>query len=131
MLDLGHDAGVSGFNWESIPLRAALPLTEDDFWKSRGPVPVRAGCRRSFARLHLRRQAILRLADGTMLAGYTTDISRKGLGLLSPVQLFPKDGVVVRVAGSRDIRVDIVRCRRLAPGSYACGAVFGRQRRQY
>ena len=124
MLGFDHDPGASPLDWESIELRAALPSEASDFFERHGPVPVHADSRRGYARLYLRQQAVIRLSDGTRLAGYTTDVSRKGIGFLSPVQLFPKDRLSIRVANSRDLPIEVVRCRRLESNCYRCGATF-------
>jgi hypothetical protein len=124
MLDIDDDAKLAPFDWESIPLKPQLPKSFSDFFSRTGPCPVHATSKRSYARLYLRRHAILTRPDGPDLAVYTLDVSHKGIGILTPVQLLPMHFCFLRLATTGAIPLEIVRCRRVDHQYYVCGATF-------
>ena len=126
MLAVGDDPLVAPFDWNALALKTQLPAEWRDFFAQRGDVPRHPQCQRRYARRYLRTQAILRRADGAALGVYTGDLSRTGLRLLAPVQLFPHDRCVLQLPGSDEYALQIVRCRRFAPQCYECGAQFTR-----
>jgi hypothetical protein len=79
--------------------------------------------RRSFHRFYFRGKGVLQWR-GETLGIYTTDLSRKGMGLLAPLQLFPMERVNLRMSDGRECQLEIVRCRRVGNGCYECGARF-------
>ena len=120
MLDLGDATKISDL-WQSIASQAALPVTPEDFFGKVGP--KRGDEQRAFERHYLRCQAILRRECETH-AIYMKDCSRTGMGLVSPVQLFPRERVQLWMSQQRSYSLEIIRCRRLRPKCYECGAIF-------
>src|SRR5690606_4014590 len=126
MLERSDDPRLGLLEWEALEPKPQIPSNLNDFFKRRGPGGIHADCRRRYARLYLRRPAILQRQDGTRLAAYSIDVSRTGIGLLSPVQMLPGDVCSVRLPETRWIPIQVMRCRRLARQAYVCGAVFER-----
>jgi hypothetical protein len=122
MLGLG-DATTLAARWEGASVRAVLVEAEGDFLTKTGIEASPHAYPRSYDRYYYRTKALL-TRDGTTLAVYVKDISRMGIGLISPVQLFPCDRVELIVSEQRRYTLDVVRCRRLAANCYCCGATF-------
>jgi hypothetical protein len=123
MLDHGHETSVIAALWEQAELRTRLPERHDGDPGRQGPTPRRYDCRRGYHRFYLRGKAIV-VRNGALLGVYTKDVSRKGFGLLSPQQLFPKEQVELHAANGQDYRLQIVRCRRIDERCYECAASF-------
>jgi hypothetical protein len=123
MLEQCHEPGVTCAAWESAELRAELPADESDFFARRGPLPVHPESRRAYPRFYLRGKAVLDHA-GAALGVYTVDVSRQGIRFYSPVQLLPKDRPLLILASGKELRLEIVRCRRRDERCYDCGATF-------
>jgi hypothetical protein len=68
----------------------------------------------------MRGKAVLK-RGGTTLGIYTVDLSRQGIGILSPVPLLPKERVQVQLAAVK-LTLEIARCRRLGDNCFLCGA---------
>ena len=62
--------------------------------------------------------------DEMKLGCYTMDVSRQGIGLLSPVQLLPLDRVQLHLPNGSELPLEIARCRRVDRGCFDCGARF-------
>ena len=120
MLDLG-DAKKIGDLWQSTASQAALPATPEDFFGKVGP--KRTHEQRAYERHYMRCQAILRRECETH-AIYMKDCSRRGMGLISPVQLFPRERVQLWMSQQRSYSLEIIRCRRIRPKCYECGTIF-------
>jgi len=120
MLGTCHEAIADAGPWESLPLRANVP--SHDFFDRTGRIPNHPDERRGFVRYYFRRRAVLIYRQQRM-AGLTVDMSRIGMGLISPVQLFPMQSVDV-VLPDRTIALRVVRCQRLGERCYRCGCDF-------
>ena len=127
MLDVGAEAGVTALaapaEWGEIPSRAEVPRDLEGYFNREGPTPSCLDESRALHRFYLRQRAVLE-ADGKLHAGYTRDVSRSGMGLISPVQLFPLEEVQIWLPERAAINLRVVRCERLDDRCYACGAVF-------
>jgi hypothetical protein len=123
MLDIGHERNVIEDSWELVEREVRLPVGEADFLAVKGPAPRHVHTKRRFHRFYFRGKAILYHQD-SMLGAYSKDVSREGIGLLSPVQLFPKVRVQLRVTGNQLLNLEIARCRRVGENCYECGAKF-------
>ncbi len=88
-----------------------------------GPLPPAEPERRRFTRFYLWRRAILQ-REGQRLAGYAKDVSKSGIRVICPVQLFPGDEVRVTLENGPTVEISVCRCRRLADDCYECGAEF-------
>lgn len=123
MLD-GSDQGIlTADPWSAATLKARLPDEYDDFLERQGPTPCHFDSRRSFHRFYLRQKAIL-TRDGDVLGVFTKDVSRRGFGILSPVQLLPKERVELKLPDGRTYHLEVARCRRVDAGCYDCGTRF-------
>ena len=125
MLEIGHTRAVTEASWSRLPSRVQLPVSQEEFFALRGPLPVHPESRRRFHRFYLRGLAILRY-QGHEYAGYAKDISRMGLGFYSPIQLFPCDEVTILMPEREPILAEVTRCLRIGNACYECGTVFAR-----
>ena len=113
--------------WASLESKAELPTTPEEFFAKTGATATEdqraAEDHRAFARHYLRSQVILRREAETH-AVYTKDCSRTGIGLISPVQLYPRQRIQLWMAPQRRILLRVIRCRRIRPNCYECGTIF-------
>jgi len=109
--------------WSCLLLQAALPVSEEEYFAPTGPLPKNFECQRAFVRHYLRCKAILR-RNGQKCAVYLKDCSRTGMGVISPIQMFPKERVLLWKDLERSFHLEIARCRKLGPSCYECGTVF-------
>jgi len=79
--------------------------------------------RRQYHRYYLRSKALLKRGD-TTIGGYTKDISRQGVCLLSPLQLLPKERVKLTLPNGAAYSLQVVRCRRVFDNCFECGTRF-------
>lgn len=120
MLDFSHAAEI-GDLWEKIESKAALPTTPEEFFGKSGLKPLEE--HRAFVRHYLRCQGILR-RDSETHAVYMKDCSRTGMGLVSPVQIFPRERIQLWMNPQRSYSLEIIRCRRISANCYECGTIF-------
>jgi hypothetical protein len=93
------------------------------FMEPRGPMPIHYDNQRSYHRHYLRGKALLK--QGTTLLGiYAKDVSRKGIGFLSPMQLLPLEQVQMKLPDGTQLNLQITRCHRIEAECYECGAKF-------
>jgi PilZ domain len=113
--------------WAAAKVRVKLPmLTAKYFFEPKGPMPSHTSSRRSFHRFYMRSKAVL-LQDTTIYGAYTTDVSRQGIGFLSPRQLMPKSKWTLKLPGGNEYELIVTRCRRESDNCYACGGRFATQ----
>lgn len=93
-----------------------------EFFGAKGAGPVVHDNKRTYHRYYMRSRAIVKRGTA-LLGGYTKDISRKGVGFLSPVPLMPKERVILRVR-TTELSLEITRCRRIDKGCFECGGRF-------
>jgi hypothetical protein len=123
MLDQNLSAQLVDDPWTSISMRAALPCTEEVYFGSSGATPTSPDSRRRYRRLRVRGKAAVQRGSET-LGAYASDVSPIGIGFFSPVQLFPKERVVVTIEDGEPSELVITRCRRVRPRCYSCGGTF-------
>lgn len=139
MLGVDHASGVIPAAWLAAPERARLPPGESEraFFSASGPVPGCFDSRRVHHRFYFRRRALLVSKDGPVCRGrpagadrvwgvFACDISRSGVSLLCPRQLYPDETATLAVFGESRAELLIERCRRLDRGCYRCGGRFTR-----
>ena len=107
--------------WGTLESQAELPVPADEFFSKSGQ--KRQVNPREFERHYLRCQAILR-RDLEQHAIYMKDCSRAGMGLVSPVQLFPRERIQVWMNPQRSYSLEVTRCRRIRAHCYECGTIF-------
>jgi hypothetical protein len=122
MLDIAHDKQLIDELWESAATKVQLSDSLRQFMEQQGAMPVFHDNRRAYHRYFMRGKAVVLRGDAT-LAAYTKDVSRQGIGFLSPVQLLPKERVRLRVPKAQ-LSLEIARCRRVDQGCFECGARF-------
>jgi hypothetical protein len=123
MLDLNLSASVSDQLWSTLPVRAKLPLDENDFLQGNDKKVDPHDARRRFRRVRVRGRAALRHKD-KFYGVYTIDVSPMGMSFFSPFQLFPKEVVELTFDEYDKLTVEIRRCRRNGDECYMCGGVF-------
>jgi hypothetical protein len=109
--------------WDAAESKAALPTSAEEFFAASGPQPEHTNCSRAHERYYLRCRAIIK-HDCQTHAVYLQDCSRTGMGLLSPVQLFPRQRIQMWMDNQRSYQLEVTRCRRIGPNCYECGTVF-------
>jgi hypothetical protein len=122
MLDQDHDVKVFDQAWERLPVRAPDPIGGDFDGSHEPPQSFE---KRKFVRLRCQGRAILE-RELEHLAVYVVDLSRTGIGIISPVQLFPSE-LVELATPDRRLPLRVVRCIRLGPDCYHCGCRFQRR----
>lgn len=124
MLGLSDEARVVAELWAAADVTLELSDAEaETFFAPSGPLPTYLNDRRGFQRFYLRSKGILKLGDMT-LGVYTKDVSRQGIGFLSPWQLLPKERLRLLMPNGIEYEFRISRCQRLRHGCYCCGGVF-------
>lgn len=123
MLELFAAVGMNAQMWESLSSRAALPCTSETYFLPNGSAAPHGECGRQYRRFQVREKGVI-ARDGRYHAIYIKDASRKGIGFLSPVQLFPGERVPLLLAEPGLIELEVRRCRRQRAKSYECGCVF-------
>lgn len=109
--------------WEATASKVELPdALKATFFNAQGPAPLFHDNRRTYHRFFLRGKAVLTRGD-SMIGAYTKDVSRQGVGFLSPVPLLPKERVKLRVPAA-ELSLEVARCRRLDSNCFECGARF-------
>src|SRR3972149_8402739 len=126
MLDISHERGVTTEPWDAAETKVDLPDGIDrDFFGPRGPFPIYQdqGNKRTFHRFYLRTKAVVKRREWT--AGtYTKDVSRQGVGFLSPVQLLPKERIHLQLPNGTEFKLEVTRGRRIGEDCFDCGARF-------
>jgi PilZ domain len=123
MLGRGNEQKLIDELWECAAQKAKLPeAMSKDFFTRRGAMTQHFENKRNYHRYYLRAKAILK-RNSTVLGSYTKDVSRQGIGFLSPVQLMPKERVRLHLP-SAELSLEVARCRRVDEGCFECGARF-------
>ena len=123
MLGQGHGRQLIADLWELTEPKVQLPYPlADGFLESHGPLASFYDDKRAFQRFFLRGKAVLK-RRGSMLGAYTKDVSRQGVGFLSPVQLMPREQIQLTLP-SAELKLEVSRCRRLDKGCFDCGGRF-------
>lgn len=124
MLDLRNSRELIECHWQSLDLRAELPCSKQEYWDLSGPMRVQSDSERRFHRYYLREIGILH-RGGHDLAVYAKDVSRMGIGLYAPIQLFPCDRVKLQLPGKQTLVLQITRCLRIRDRCFECGTLYG------
>ena len=123
MLELSDESALIRRLWDEAKARVELPDAErQKFLAARGPMRLHYENHRKYHRYYLRARAILHRGDSTFGA-YTTDVSRQGIGFLSPVQLLPRERVQLRLPTSV-VKIEVLRCHRSEYDAFEIGARF-------
>ena len=123
MLEVDNGQTLINDLWEASS--AKVQMTEamrKDFFAPKGLMPSYFDNKRTYHRYFMRGKAVLRRGS-TLIGTFTRDVSRQGVGFLSPVQLMPKERVSLRLPVT-ELQLEVARCKRIAKGCYECGARF-------
>jgi hypothetical protein len=123
MLDYKLSATVSDHAWEAAIALAKLPKPEEEYFAEIGATPVVEDTRRRYRRMRVRGRAII-FRDDEKYGVFTNDVSPIGIGFCSPVQLFPKEKILLFCEQSEPFQLEIRRCIRADEQCYICGAIF-------
>jgi|SRR5688572_7404918 hypothetical protein len=124
MLEPRNDPKLIARLWETTQPKVRLPeQLSDAFFDPQGPMPVHQDNRRGYHRYFMRAKAILK-RNGIMLGSYTKDVSRQGVGFLSPVPLLPLQRVQLHLLNGTELHLEVARCRRVDNCCFDCGARF-------
>jgi len=127
MLDISNEKDVAEELWAAAKIRVKLPMfTAKYFFEPKGPMPSHHSSRRSFHRYYMRSKAVL-IQMTTIYGAYTTDVSRQGIGFLSPRQLMPKSKWTLKLPGGAEYELVVTRCHRESDNCFACGGRFATQ----
>jgi hypothetical protein len=123
MLEVDYGKKLMEDLWEATPTKVQLsgPAAEQ-FFEARGATPLYHDNRRAYHRYYMRGKAVLKRGKA-LLGTYTKDVSRQGVGFLSPVQLLPKERVQLRLP-TTELSLQIARCHRIDQSCFECGARF-------
>ncbi len=124
MLGVSDEKQIVEKLWRSVEAAFELPPhMAANFFSPTGPIPAHPESRRGYQRYFLRDRAILK--SGEKLFGiFTMDISRRGIGFLSPKQLMPKENIQLILTNGRKYHMLVTRCRRKGMNYFECGAKF-------
>jgi len=123
MLEIDNGQALIEELWGQAATKVQLPESlRQKFFDVQGAMPLYHDNRRAYHRYFMRGKAVLK-REQMVLATYTKDVSRQGIGFLSPVPLLPKERVKLQVA-TRELSLEVTRCRRVDPGCFECGAKF-------
>lgn len=126
MLECRNERCVVDADWSNLELQAVLPDSiKACFFDKIGPMPRFKHNQRQYHRYYFRHRSILN-DGGTQLGVFTTDISRLGVGFLSPVQLLPLRSVFLKLPNGAELSLQATRCNRIDRLCYECGARFVR-----
>lgn len=120
MLELSNASEIAEL-WNALELKAELPCDPEEFFGKSGSTPEYE--QREFDRHYLRCQAVIR-RELDNFAVYMKDCSRAGMGLVSPVQLFPREKIQLWLKPERSYSLEVIRCRRIKANCYECGTIF-------
>jgi len=116
---------------EHLPCQVELPDEWKDYFELRGMiVPIRFDQRR-FVRSHYPTKALLEFREALPFVDrsrrfhhiYSRDLSRNGICILAPEQLYPGEEPLVWLM-TGIVRCEVVRCRRINATCYEIGARF-------
>ena len=122
MLEVDHDKKLIEELWEQASTKVQPHFLSKDFFAQHGPAPVLGQNQRVYHRFYMRGKAVLKRGN-SVFGTYTKDVSRQGIGFLSPVQLLPKERVVLQLP-VKELGLEVARCRRIDKGCFECGAKF-------
>jgi hypothetical protein len=123
VVGLVHERRLIAELWDMTPVKAALPYPlSDGFMDSRGPIALHYDDKRAFQRYYLRSKGVLKRV-GSTVGVYTKDVSRQGVGFMSPVALNLKERIRLMLA-SAEVQLEITRCQHVDEWCYDCGGRF-------
>lgn len=122
MLEFDNGQKLMDELWEMVEAKVSPDLLGADFYAAHGPAHGHNENQRAYHRYFMRGKAILK-REKSIVGGYTKDVSRQGVGFLSPVQLMPKERVKLRLPVV-ELGLEVTRCRRIGKDCFECGGKF-------
>jgi hypothetical protein len=108
--------------WEMASAKVDSDSLGKDFFALHGPAQPMGHNNRAYHRHYMRGKAVLKRGS-TVFGTYTKDVSRQGIGFISPVQLLPKEQVKLQLPVT-ELSLEVTRCRRMEKELFDCGARF-------
>jgi hypothetical protein len=110
--------------WQAAFAQAQIPDSmRKSFFDRHGHMPLSQANNRQFNRYFMRAKAILNRGEDE-IGCYTMDLSRQGIGLLSPIGLEQSEQVVLCLPQGSKFNLAITRCSQLDDHCYECGGRF-------
>lgn len=115
----------------SLDSKIVLPLSLASFFTEPGYCESTYFESRKNARLRIRCKAAMSIEKSPpsivraerQLIVYVKDISQRGIGVVSHVQIFPEEHLLICFQ-RREVHAKVVRCRRLGDLCWECGATI-------
>lgn len=123
MLDNHFSSPIIDVTWDEIATRAVLPCPHEDYFGAIGATPTSPDSRRQYRRIRARGEVVVKRGSAT-LAAYVVDVSPAGIGFYCPLQLFPRERVVISFAGYAALDLQMLRCRKVRDRCFSCGGRF-------
>lgn len=123
MVDQVSTIELTDEHWRSLASRADLPCDERDYFAASGVSGPVGETRRQYTRMQMRELGVV-LRRGQEHGVYVRDVSPKGVGIYSPVQLFPDERISLLMNDRGWFDLTLRRCRRVDHRCYDCGMVF-------
>lgn len=113
-----------------LPFNVQIPRSKLEALGKSGPAATTLSDQRRHVRFRQLKRGIVRceptfpsIQRSTELSlGLVVTISKEGVGLLYPMQLYPKERFALRMEGSGLMRLTVARCRKLGPNCFEIGA---------
>lgn len=124
MLELNKDQRALEETPKTTVTQVELPGSMcKGFFDKSGPMPLHHENNRRYNRYFMRVKAVLTRGD-TSLDCFTKDLSRQGIGLLSPVPLLPLERVRLQFANGIVLNLEVTRCQSVDRNCFECGTRF-------
>jgi hypothetical protein len=115
---------------QHLPTNVWLPAGWEEAPRSAGK-PSLPGDRRRYARVPLQTEAVCEILPTLpaierphgLMKVYTKDISRGGVAFLTPLQLYPKERILLWMSNGK-LACEVMRCSKLGEKCYEIGAAF-------
>jgi hypothetical protein len=110
--------------WQATRTQVQIPDSMRElFFEKCGNLPLSQINNRQYIRYYLRVKAIVDHRDDK-IGCYTMDLSRQGIGLLSPIELERSERVQLHLPQRGGFLLEITRCCQLEDQCFECGGRF-------
>jgi hypothetical protein len=110
--------------WQATRTQVQIPDSmRACFFEKCGHMPLSQVNNRQYNRYYLRAKAIMDHRNDK-IGCYTTDLSRQGIGLLSPTSLEKSEQVQLHLPQGAQFLVEITRCCQIEDHCFDCGCRF-------
>jgi PilZ domain len=110
--------------WQAAKLQAQIPDSmRESFFDKCGHMPLSPVNKRQYNRYFLRVKAIIEYRN-EVFGCYTMDLSRQGMGLLSPISLERAEQIQLHLRQGTRYVLETTRCQQIDEHCYECGGRF-------